>query len=74
MRPGAWPSFHLGYSSSPFRALLMIPPLLDRGSWRRVNMSLDRGLLEAIDYEAKQRRMSRSAFLATAARRETEAT
>ena len=54
--------------------LVLIPLLVDRGSSRRVNISLDRGLLEAIDDEAKQRRMTRSAFLATAARREIEAT
>ena len=53
---------------------VLIPLLLDRGSSRRVNISLDRGLLEAIDDEARQRRMTRSAFLATAARREIEAT
>ena len=54
--------------------LMLIPLLLDRGSSRRVNISIDRGLLEAIDEEARQRRMTRSAFLATAARREIEAT
>ena len=54
--------------------LVLIPLLLDRGSSRRVNISLDRGLLEAIDDEARQRHMTRSAFLATAARREIEAT
>ena len=54
--------------------LVLIPLLLDRGSSRRVNISIDRGLLEAIDEEARQRRMTRSAFLATAARREIEAT
>ena len=54
--------------------LVLIPLLLDRGSTRRVNISLDRGLLEAIDDEARQRRMTRSAFLATAARHEIEAT
>ena len=52
--------------------LVLIPLLLDRGSTRRVNISLDRGLLEAIDDEARQRRMTRSAFLATAARHEIE--
>ena len=41
---------------------VLIPLLLDRGSSRRVNISLDRGLLEAIDDEASQRRMTRSAF------------
>ena len=54
--------------------LVLIPLLLDRGSSRRVNVSLDRGLLEAIDDEARRRRMTRSAFLATAARREIGAT
>ena len=44
------------------------PGCLDRGSSRRVNISLDRGLLEVIDDEARQRHMTRSAFLATAAR------
>lgn len=53
---------------------VLIPLLLNRGSSRRVNISLDRGLLEAIDDEAKQRRMTRSAFLATAARHEIEGT
>ena len=54
--------------------LVLIPLLLDRGTSRRVNISLDRGLLEAIDDEARLRQMTRSAFLATAARREIEAT
>ncbi|MDE0444170.1 MAG: type II toxin-antitoxin system HicB family antitoxin [Gammaproteobacteria bacterium] len=54
--------------------IVLIPLLLDRGSSRRVNISLDRGLLEAIDDEAKQRRVTRSAFLATAARHEIEST
>ena len=54
--------------------LVLIPLVLDRGSSRRVNISLDPGLLEAIDDEAGRRRMTRSAFLATAARREIECT
>lgn len=54
--------------------IVLVPLLLDRGSSKRVNISLDRGLLEAIDIEARQRRMTRSAFLATAARHEIEAT
>ena len=53
---------------------VLVPLLLDRGSSRRVNISLDRGLLEAIDDEARRRRMTRSAFLATAARHEIEGT
>ncbi len=54
--------------------VVLIPLLLDRGTSRRVNISLDSGLLEAIDDEARQRRMTRSAFLATAARHEIETT
>ena len=54
--------------------IVLVPLLLDRGSSKRVNISLDRGLLEAIDDEARQRHMTRSAFLASAARRELETT
>ena len=54
--------------------IVLIPLLVDRGSSRRVNISLDRGLLEAIDDEARQRGMTRSAFIATATRHEIEAT
>ena len=54
--------------------LVLIPLLLNHGSSRRVNISLDRGLLEAADDEARQRRMTRSAFLGMAARHEIEGT
>ena len=54
--------------------IVLIPLLRDRGSSQRVNISLDRGLLEAIDDEAKRRQMTRSAFLASAARHELETT
>ena len=54
--------------------LVWIPLLLDRGVSKRVNISVDLGLLDAIDGEAKRRRVTRSAFLATAARNELEAT
>ncbi|EYD77079.1 hypothetical protein Rumeso_01338 [Rubellimicrobium mesophilum DSM 19309] len=47
-----------------------VPLLIDRGSPRRVNVSLDPGLLEAIDAEAQRRGMTRSAFLSSAARAE----
>jgi predicted RNase H-like HicB family nuclease len=47
-----------------------IPLIEDRGTTRRVNVSLDPGLLDAIDGAAKSRGMTRSAFLASAARRE----
>ena len=38
--------------------IVLVPLLLDRGSSKRVNISLDRSLLETIDNEAKQRRMT----------------
>ena len=47
-----------------------VPLIQDRGSARRINVSLDPGLIEAIDEVAKDRGMTRSAFLSTAARRE----
>lgn len=47
-----------------------VPLVRDRGSTTRINVSLDLGLLEAIDGLAKQCSQTRSAFLASAARRE----
>lgn len=47
-----------------------VPLVRDRGSTTRINVSLDLGLLEAIDGLAKRRSQTRSAFLASAARRE----
>ena len=54
--------------------IVFVPLLLDSGSSKRVNISIDRGLLDAIDDEAKARGMTRSAFLASAARHEIQAT
>jgi predicted RNase H-like HicB family nuclease len=48
----------------------IVPLLRDRGSSTRINVSLDLGLLEAIDAAARERGQTRSAFLASAARRE----
>jgi predicted RNase H-like HicB family nuclease len=47
---------------------VMIPLLLDRGRPVRANLSLDAGLLEAIDEAARARGLTRSAFIASAAR------
>jgi predicted RNase H-like HicB family nuclease len=47
-----------------------VPLVRDRGSSARINVSLDLGLLEAIDHAARRRRQTRSAYLASAARRE----
>ncbi len=48
----------------------IVPLVRDRGSTMRVNVSFDLGLLEAIDATASERGQTRSAFLASAARRE----
>lgn len=48
----------------------VVPLLRDRGSTTRINVSFDLGLLEAIDAAARARGQTRSAFLASAARRE----
>ena len=47
---------------------VMIPLLVDSGRTVRANVSFDEALLEAIDSAAKQRGLTRSAFLASAAR------
>ncbi|MFN3546596.1 MAG: type II toxin-antitoxin system HicB family antitoxin [Mesorhizobium sp.] len=48
----------------------IVPLARDRGSTARISVSFDLGLLEAIDAAAKARKQTRSAFLASAARRE----
>lgn len=47
---------------------VLIPLLLDSGRLVRANLSLDAALLEAIDEAARQRGLTRSAFIASAAR------
>lgn len=47
-----------------------IPLVRDLGSTTRINVSLDFGLLQAIDDEARSRGQTRSAFIASAIRRE----
>jgi predicted RNase H-like HicB family nuclease len=47
---------------------VLIPLLLDAGRTVRANLTLDAGLLEAIDKAAKLRGVTRSAFVADAAR------
>lgn len=49
-------------------ATVFVPLLLDSGRSVKANISLDTGLLEQIDAEAKRRGLTRSAFLASAAR------
>ena len=49
-------------------ALALVPLVRDSGRPTRANISLDAGLLDAIDEAAAARGLTRSAFLATAAR------
>jgi predicted RNase H-like HicB family nuclease len=54
-------------------AFLVMVPWIGRNSKpARVNISLDRAMLTAIDSAASSRRLTRSAFLAEAARNEIE--
>jgi predicted RNase H-like HicB family nuclease len=48
-------------------SVVLVPLLLDRARPVKANISLDAGLLEAIDEEAKRRGLTRSAFLVSAA-------
>jgi len=57
----------------PGEAAVLIPLLLDTGRTVRANLTFDEGLLEAIDEAAKGRGLTRSAFLAGAAREKIEA-
>ncbi|WP_062784989.1 type II toxin-antitoxin system HicB family antitoxin [Novosphingobium capsulatum] len=50
--------------------LMAVPYMHTTGKPVRVNVSLDRGMLDAIDAAAAARRLTRSAFLAEAARNE----
>lgn len=50
--------------------LVSVPLVRDLGSTTRINVSLDLGLLQAIDDEARTRGQTRSAFIASAVRRE----
>jgi predicted RNase H-like HicB family nuclease len=53
-------------------AAVMVPVVLDAGRTVRANLTFDAGLLEVIDAEAERRGVSRSAFLASAARERLE--
>lgn len=54
-------------------AAVVIPVLLDDGRTMRANVTFDAGLLRAIDAAASQRGLTRSAFLASAAREKIQA-
>ena len=49
-------------------AFVVVPVLIDSGRSVKANLSLDAGLLEAIDDAAKASGLTRSSFVATAAR------
>jgi predicted RNase H-like HicB family nuclease len=55
-------------AKEPGGAAVYIPLLVDKSRTVRANISLDAGLLEQIDEEAKRRGLTRSAFIASAAR------
>jgi hypothetical protein len=58
---------------APGETTVLIPLLLDSGRVVRANLTFDAGLLESIDAAAKNRGLTRSAFLASAAREKIEA-
>ncbi|WP_416462760.1 type II toxin-antitoxin system HicB family antitoxin [Sphingomonas sp. VDB2] len=52
--------------------IIMVPYIRNTGKLAKVNLSMDRGMLDAIDSAAAMRKLTRSAFLAQAARNEIE--
>jgi predicted RNase H-like HicB family nuclease len=56
----------------PGETVVLIPLVLDAGQTVRANLTFDAGLLAAIDDEASRRGLTRSAFLASAAREKIE--
>jgi len=50
--------------------LVLVPLVRDLGSTTRINVSLDLGLLQAMDSAARRRKQTRSAFIASAVRKE----
>ena len=52
--------------------LLAVPRVTRNHQTVRVNLSIDRGILEAIDSAAAARKLTRSAFIAEAARNEIQ--
>ncbi len=59
-------------AASQNEVAVMIPVVLDAGRTVRANLTFDAGLLAAIDAEAEKRGLTRSAFLASAARERLE--
>jgi predicted RNase H-like HicB family nuclease len=67
--PRSWEDIKadLDAQDEPWGIVFYIPLLLDKARPVRANISLDAGLLETIDREARARGLTRSAFLASAA-------
>ncbi|NOT69698.1 MAG: ribbon-helix-helix protein, CopG family [Hyphomicrobium sp.] len=67
--PRSWQDIkaELAAEGEPIDLVVYIPLLLDKARPVRANISLDAGLLETIDREARARGLTRSAFLASAA-------
>ena len=55
------------YDAAAGESIVMLPLLIDLGRPAKANISLDAGMLEAIDAEAALRGMTRSAFMVGAA-------
>jgi Ribbon-helix-helix protein, copG family len=53
-------------------ALMIVPVLRDSGRSAKANISLDAGTLEALDEAGREHGLSRSAFIASAAREKIE--
>ncbi|KPH68455.1 type II toxin-antitoxin system HicB family antitoxin [Novosphingobium sp. ST904] len=52
--------------------IIAVPRIVNDHRVARVNLSLERGILDAIDKAAAERRLTRSAFVAQAARNEIQ--
>ncbi len=61
-----------GIDAASGKSAVMIPLIVNSGRPVRANLSLDAGLLAAIDAEAARRGLTRSAFVAGAAREKIE--
>jgi predicted RNase H-like HicB family nuclease len=67
-RPGSLAAVLASGEHGENPTVVMIPLLLDAGRTVRANLTLDAGLLEAVDVAAARRGVTRSAFMASAAR------
>ncbi|MGI9425321.1 MAG: type II toxin-antitoxin system HicB family antitoxin [Hyphomicrobiaceae bacterium] len=63
---------HTATSGEKSTGGVYIPLIIERGQMVRANLSIDAGLLQAIDEEAKRRGITRSAFMTNAAREKIE--